>query len=120
MLEFVNTHEQNNNVLITIISLCKLSFTSGAGSGCLRQKGSARLLHKVLRTLYRILTPGVVILPMFLIQNNCLFFVLFFSFDHMTQIKLRGEQRNRHKDGPLLKRGQNVFFTSFYDLRKLI
>lgn len=39
MPEFVNTPEQNDNVLITIISLCELSFTSGAGSGCPAPEG---------------------------------------------------------------------------------
>lgn len=111
MPEFVNTHEQNDNVLITTVSLCELSFTSGAGSSCLRQKGSARLLHKVLQVLHHILTPGVVILPRFVIQNNSAFFLLLFFFpsNHMTPIKLREEKRNRRKDVPQLKRGQNVF-----------
>lgn len=68
----------------------------------LRQKGCARLLHKVLQRLHHILTPGVVILPRFVIQNSIFF------FNHMTPIKLEGEQRNRHKDVPLLNRGQNV------------
>lgn len=69
----------------------------------LSQKGCARLLHKVLQMLRRILTPGVVILPRFVIQNS-----IFFFLNHMTPIKLKGEQRSRHKDVPLLKRGQNV------------
>lgn len=74
----------------------------------LRQKGCARLLHKVLQRLHHILTPGVVILPRFVFskQHFILFFLIFFN--HMTPIKLKGEQRNRHKDLSLLNKGQNV------------
>lgn len=92
MPEFVNTHEQNDNVLITAIALAQLSFTSGAGSGCLRQKARARLLHKLRRG--ALLRPDTRGRRSAEVSHPKQLPFLFFppsSFYHMTPIKLKGE-----------------------------
>lgn len=92
MPEFANTHEQNGNVLITITRLYELSFTSGAGSGCLRQKGCALICYvRGRKCLHTSRHQG---------SSFCrgsLFKTIFFFFCHMTPIKLEREHRDVHK-----------------------
>lgn len=90
MPEFVNTREQNDNVLITITSLCELSFTSGAGSGCLRQKGCASLLRKDPANA----SPhpdarGRHFAGVCYSKQVSFIIIIFASFNHMTPIKLK-------------------------------
>lgn len=105
MPEFVNTPEQNDNVLITIISLCELSFTSGAGSGCPARRAALVCYIRSCKGFPTSWHQGSSFCRGLSFETT--FF--FFFFNHMTPIKLKGEQRNRHKDVPLLNRGQNVF-----------
>lgn len=91
MPEFANTHEQNDNVLVTITRLYELSFTSGAGSGCLRQKGCALICYvrgrKCLRTSRHQGSSFC---------RGSLFKTTSF-FGHITPIKLERERTDAHK-----------------------
>lgn len=74
MPEFTNTHEQNYNVLITIIELYELLFTSGAGSGCAKKAVYVCLcmLCKESKVPSHFLSPGVVVLLRLLLFKTIL------------------------------------------------
>lgn len=103
MPEFANTHEQNDNILVTITRLYELSFTSGAGSSCLRQKGCALICYvRGRKCLHTSRHQGSSFC-------RCSLFKTTYFFGHMTPIKLEREHTDVHKQRhSFLERGQNV------------
>lgn len=70
MSKFLNTHEQNHNVLIIITELHELSLTSDAENSCAKGLGWS-LLCKEPEVPLHFLSPGVVVsLQLVIIQNN--------------------------------------------------